>query len=278
VLIKQTVKDRLGRITFASHIDRILLANAAVIVAFHHVHDTFDPNGLAISRRMFERFCRFFARHFRVVALRELVDRLERRQPVGRHLAITFDDGYLDNFENAAPVLKSLSLPATFFVVSRWIGSDVVPWWDAMQPARYRWMAWDQVRALHRMGFDIGAHTLSHIDLGRRTGPEASEEIFGSRIELEDQLSARVDLFAYPYGRKENCVEANRALVKAAGFRCCCSCYGGVNGRAQDPFDLARVPISTWYTSPYEFGFETAFGRSVTSYAAPLPDLPASAP
>src|SRR5204862_8028455 len=71
-----------------------------------------------------------------------------------------------------------------------------------------------------------------------------------------------------------NCTDANRDLVKDAGFRCCCSCFGGVNGRSQDPFDLARVPTSTWYTTPDQFGFEVAFGRSVTRYDAPLPAHP----
>src|SRR5436190_8457723 len=277
-LIKQSLKSAIGRATFAGHLDRILLANTAVIVAFHRVHDAPDPIGLTISCGMFERFCMYFARHFYVVSLRDLVDRLERKHDVGRHLAITFDDGYRDNFENAAPVLKRLALPATFFVVSRWIESEVVPWWDAQHGVRYCWMTWDQVRTLQRIGFEIGAHTRTHIDLGR-VAAEARAEIFGSRVELEDRLSARVDLFAFPYGRRDNCTDANRDLVKAAGFRCCCSCFGGVNGRTQDPFDLARIPISTWYTTPDQFGFEVAFGRSVTRYDAPLPaDSPPAAP
>src|SRR5206468_51940 len=84
--------------------------------------------------------------HFRVVSLRDLVHRLERGLALDRDLAITFDDGYRDNFENAVPVLEKLSLPATFFVVSQWIGTDVVPWWDSAQGARHPWMTWDQVR------------------------------------------------------------------------------------------------------------------------------------
>jgi peptidoglycan/xylan/chitin deacetylase (PgdA/CDA1 family) len=265
VAMKRSLKNFLGRITFASHLNRVLLSNVAVIVAFHRVQDTWDPNGLTISRSMFEQHCRFFIRHFRVIPLRDLVEKLERRQDVSRHLAITLDDGYRDNFENAAPVLEQLSLPATFFLVSRWIGSEMVPWWDREQGVRHPWMTWDQVRSLHRMGFDIGAHTRTHIDLGRDTGRGAREEILGSRLELENHLSTPVDLFAFPYGQRDNFADANRDLVKAAGFRCCCSCFGGVNRPGQDPFNLARIPISPRFATPHQFGLEVALGRSVVS-------------
>src|SRR5258706_16456757 len=121
--------------------------------------------------------CGSFGGHFQVIRLRDSVGSLERRERLNRHLAITFDDGYRNNFEHAAPVLEKLGLPATFFVVSHWIGSDVVPWWDREQNLRRAWMTWDQVRALRRRGFDIGAHTRTHADLGQIGGASAPDEI-----------------------------------------------------------------------------------------------------
>jgi peptidoglycan/xylan/chitin deacetylase (PgdA/CDA1 family) len=218
---------------------------------------------LTVSVPVFERYCQFFNDHFQVVSLREIISRLESGQKLNRELAITFDDGYLDNFENAAPVLDRLSLPATFFVVSQWIGTDLIPWWDRQQGVRYPWMNWDQVRTLTDRGFDIGAHTRTHVDLGAVDEGDAREEIFGARFELERRLNHPIELFAYPYGRRSNIADSSRHLVKAAGFRCCCSCFGGVIGPGTDPFDLPRVPISLANSSPLEFGFEVALGRSV---------------
>jgi peptidoglycan/xylan/chitin deacetylase (PgdA/CDA1 family) len=255
----------LGRGVFAAQLDTLLLRDSAVVVAFHRVLDMPDSDSLTVDVRMFERFCTFFKSHFRVVALRDLVHKLESGVGLNRELAITFDDGYRDNFENAAPVLERLSLPATFFVVSQWIGTDVVSWWDSQQGARYPWMTWDEVRSLHRRGFDIGAHTRTHADLGAVSEIDAQEEIFGARCELETQLAAPVELFAYPYGRRHNLANPNRDLVRAAGFRCCCSCFGGTVTSGSDPFHLTRVPISTWYASPHQFGLEVALGRSVLS-------------
>lgn len=260
----QSLKTLLGQSLFASQIDAILLRNAAVVVVFHRVQDgAAASDSLTIGVRTFERYCRFFRRHFHVVSLQDLVKRLECGRRLNRDLAITFDDGYRDNFEIAAPVLERLSLPATFFVVSRWIGTRVVPWWDERRGDRHAWMTWDHVRALHRKGFDIGAHTQTHVDLAKVSDSVAQAEILGSRLELETELAAPVESFAYPYGRRSHLTEAKRALVRAAGFRCCCSSFGGINSIGTDPFHVQRIPISPWYASPHEFGLEVALGRSV---------------
>jgi len=257
------MKHLLGHTLFASHLGAVLLRRAAVVVAFHRVADAPESDTLSVDVRMFERYCRFFRRHFRVVPMGDVVDRFERGVAPNRELAITFDDGYLDNYEQARPVLERLSLPATFFIVTQWIGTDVWPWWDEERGVRHAWMRWDHIRSLQRAGFEVGAHTQTHVDLGQVDAAEAREEILGARLTLERQIAARVDLFAYPYGGRHNITNANRAAVKAAGFRCCCSNFGGVNFPDTDPFDLLRIPISPWYASPHEFGFDVALGRSV---------------
>jgi peptidoglycan/xylan/chitin deacetylase (PgdA/CDA1 family) len=261
--MKSSVKRLLGRGLFASHLDAVLLRNAAVIVAFHRIQETDASDSLSIDTATFERHCRFYRRYFNVVPLRELVHRITQGQSIDRYLAITFDDGYRDNFVNAKPVLEKLSLPATFFVVTEWMGTDVVPWWDRAQGVQHPWMNWDEVRALHRRGFEVGAHTRSHIDLGKVSSAEARDEVLGARQELERQIGVRVDSFAYPYGGRKHVTEANRAVVKDAGYRCCCSAFGGINPAGTDPFRLKRVPVSPWHTSPHQFGFEVATGRSV---------------
>lgn len=261
--MREPLKDALGHSIFASHLDALLLRDTAVVVAFHRVKDTRAGDGLTVSVPLFERYCRFFRDHFRVLPLGEIVTRLERRLPLHRTLAITFDDGYLDNFENAAPILQKYSLPAAFFVVTDWIGSTVVPWWDRAEGARHAWMTWQQVRTLRRAGFEVGAHTRTHVDLGTLGGDAAEAEIAGARAHLERNLRAPVNLFAYPYGTRANMSEENRAVVRRAGFRCCCSCFGGVVTADTDPFRLVRVPINTSYPSPHGFGFEVALRRTL---------------
>lgn len=61
------------------------------------------------------------ARQFRVLPLREAVDRLQSGTLPAASACITFDDGYADNAEVALPILKTLGLPATFFVASGYL-------------------------------------------------------------------------------------------------------------------------------------------------------------
>lgn len=261
--LKKKVKSYIGRAIFKTGTYRLphYLSNVAVIIAFHRVNDITAGDGLTCNVQMFEQLCQFFGRYFRVVSLGHLIEKIEKQEPLNRELAITFDDGYRDNYEYAVPILKSMGLPGTFFVASKFIGTDHVPWWDRKLKVRQPWMSWEQVQSLHRDGFEIGAHTRTHADLGVASGERASEEIRGSRLDLENKLSAPVKLFAYPYGGKHQMTEENRNIVKAAGFRCCCSCFGGINAERTDPFLLQRIPISSWHIDPYHFGCDLAFRR-----------------
>ena len=182
--------------------------------------------------------------------------------PVEGLLAITHDDGYLDNFEYAAPILHGLGLPATFFVSTHFLGSDTVPPWDAILPTRFPWMTWDQARELQATGFEIGSHTCNHPDLARISRECARREITESRRELERELGRPVELFAYPFGRPQNIRASVVELVREAGYRCCLSSHGGVARDGTDAFALPRVPISPWYANPSQLAFALGLGRT----------------
>lgn len=255
------VKSIAGYCLAALGLHSRLLGDRGVVVAFHRVSDAYQDS-LTCDVKTFESFCEFFRRHFAVVPLSEMVSRLERGQALLRTLAVTFDDGYRDNHEHAAPILSALGLPATFFVVSDFIETDTVAPWDRAHTSAPPWMTWAQVSDLRRRGFEIGAHTRTHANLGQVTGARAEWEITGSRQEIEARLGARVELFAHPYGGAENITEPNRELVRQAGFRCCASCYGGTNSRGGDAFRLRRIPISSWFSTPGQFALEAALGRA----------------
>lgn len=258
---KRAVKSVAGRSMIALGLHHRILGNRGVVVAFHRVSDAYQDS-LTCSVKDFESFCGFFREHFTVIPLDEMVTRLQSGQSLSRTLAITFDDGYRDNYQFAAPRLRSLGLPATFFVVSDFLGTNTVAWWDRECTPPPEWMTWEEVERLHRDGFEIGAHTRTHANLGEVSGSQAEWEIGGSRHELETRLGAPVRLFAYPYGAKENMTESNRELVRQAGFKCCASCYGGTNPPAGDSFRLQRIAISSWFSTPGQLAFEMALRRA----------------
>jgi peptidoglycan/xylan/chitin deacetylase (PgdA/CDA1 family) len=239
-----------------SGLHRAALRDRGIVVAFHRVTDAIPEDSVTRSSSNFEKFCRFFKAYFDVTTLDDVITRLEQKKSIAGTLAITFDDGYEGNFEIAAPILKKLGLPATFFVVTRYIGTNTVARWDRAFSVPPRWMTWDQVRQLDQEGLQIGAHTRTHVDLGAVDGDDADCEIRGSRRDLEERLGHDVTLFAYPFGGRRNMTEANRERIRSAGFRCCVSCHGGLAWPDDDPFRLRRVPVASWFGTPEQFAFE----------------------
>jgi peptidoglycan/xylan/chitin deacetylase (PgdA/CDA1 family) len=259
--VTRRAKAVAGWIIFRTGLHRRLRRNEAVIVVFHRVNDVNPNDPLTYTTRKFEDFVRFFGRFFNVVPLSELLRRLETGVELAGCLAITFDDGYQGNATIAAPTLESYGQRACFFVTTGFIGTDLVPWWDAEKKIQTRWMTWDQVRALHATGHDVGSHTETHPDLGVIARDEARREISGGSSRLDTELGEHSGLFAYPFGERENMSEENQSVVKELGLRCSLSAYGGTVRDGDDPLRLKRITISNWFLSPYQFGFELVTGR-----------------
>jgi peptidoglycan/xylan/chitin deacetylase (PgdA/CDA1 family) len=259
--MKRRLKHWLGQSAFATGAYRRFFQQRAVITLFHRVDDRLAGNPISCTVDEFRRYCDFFRRYFVVVGMGELLDRIARGEDISRHLVITFDDGYKDNSEIAAQVLEAAGLPACFFIATNFIESQRVPWWDAELGITPEWMSWQDVRSLRRRGFELGAHTMNHVDLGVVTGDEAIAEIVGSGQRLTAETREPVPYFSYPYGRVHQITEANRDAVRDAGYSCCLSAYGGSVKPRTDPYSIRRMPISPWFISPYHFGFEAMLER-----------------
>lgn len=256
ITAKERIKTVLGSVSGSSGMYARAFRTKLLIVAFHRVNDHIPEDGLTCSSTKFEQFCKFFIEHFRVVPLAEQVAGCRASRDMGGTLSITFDDGYLDNFAIAAPILRRYQLPATFFLATDFIATDRAAPWDHALTRRLEWMDWDQVRQLQRQGHAIGAHTMSHIDLGKESPETVRAELDGCRSKLESELGAPVALFAYPFGGRHNISPTSLQVVREAGFECCLGCYGGVNPPVADPFRLTRIGIGSWFATPHQFGFE----------------------
>jgi peptidoglycan/xylan/chitin deacetylase (PgdA/CDA1 family) len=107
------------------------LQNSVTILGYHRVVADIQKAeknsiyGLVVSSETFREHCRILKKNFDVVSLREAAEYLEdgiySRRPKA---VITFDDGYLDNYEVAFPILRKLDLPATIFLPTTMIGKD----------------------------------------------------------------------------------------------------------------------------------------------------------
>jgi peptidoglycan/xylan/chitin deacetylase (PgdA/CDA1 family) len=111
------------------------MSRRLLVLGWHNIEPTFAFGGTSVEagRRGFERQVRFLRRWANVVPLRAALDDLAAGRPLPpRAVALTFDDGYLDNVTVAAPVLHAAGLPATFFLVPGFLSGSVPVWWEEL--------------------------------------------------------------------------------------------------------------------------------------------------
>jgi peptidoglycan/xylan/chitin deacetylase (PgdA/CDA1 family) len=100
------------------------------ILVYHRVNDENDPFFSGIPIHIFNRQMEYVASNFNVIPLEEAVERLTKRDIPDNALVVTFDDGYRDNYVNAFPILRDLSIPATIFLATDSIDSQKMLWHD----------------------------------------------------------------------------------------------------------------------------------------------------
>jgi peptidoglycan/xylan/chitin deacetylase (PgdA/CDA1 family) len=107
----------------------------AGILMYHRVaREESDPWGLCVSPGNFEAQMAVLAERRAQTDLAELLGPAGFA-PNGQRLAVTFDDGYIDNITHALPVLERYEIPATFFVVAGALGRNREFWWDGLERA-----------------------------------------------------------------------------------------------------------------------------------------------
>ncbi|OPY80558.1 MAG: Polysaccharide deacetylase [Syntrophorhabdus sp. PtaU1.Bin153] len=88
------------------------------------------------SEEVFKRQIEFLATHYKILSFNEGLSQILGEKPSGkRSVMITFDDGFVDNFRVALPILKALGVPAIFFVTAGAVESREPPWFCRVQNA-----------------------------------------------------------------------------------------------------------------------------------------------
>lgn len=197
-----------------------------------------------VTAENFEKHLRFFKNQgFTTLSFAELDQYRTLKKPADefpkRPLILTFDDGYVDNLENAGPLLKKYGMKATIFLLADPnIRANV---WDADtgEPPD-ELMSLEQKRKLKDFNFEIGSHGFRHQKITEMNDAEAMQELSGSRDALEKQLDVHIPVFAYTYG-----LTSPRAaqLAKRAGYRFAINTDTGGLHMEENPHAIFRTPI-----------------------------------
>ena len=218
-----------------------------------HYHYVFDD-----EREHFAEHLRFLAREFRPVSLSQAVEQLRLGQTVGDEVVVTFDDGFRNQLDNAAPLLAEHGFSACFFLVTDLLDADR----DRARsfcrdklhlPLPVEPLDWDGAGRLLELGHEIGSHTRSHPNLTLLEPDALLDELTSSREDLSKRLGA-VRHVSAPYGDRARFSEGIADAARAAGYESCASAIRGVNRSALDLYTLHRHHLSaSWPLRELEY-------------------------
>jgi len=214
----------------------ILMYHKVLPQAENSRHKTF------VTCEQFAQHMRFLAKHhFTPITFKDYFAFHDGQYPLSefpsKPIIITFDDGYVNNLQYALPIMQHHHFIGVLFA----LGNGTIDYnrWDADagEPSHQLVNA-TQLQQFSELGFEIGAHSLTHPHLTQLTDEQAYTEIIESKQYLEALLKQPVISFAYPYGDYNT---RTKALVRKAGFQCAVATDTGGLKLADDHFAIFRV-------------------------------------
>lgn len=222
---------------------KVNYAGAAVILQYHHVSEKLPPV-TSISAEQFTEHMDYLRKgNFNVIALDEMLKTLQAGKNLpAKSVAITLDDGYNNNIEQAAPILEKFGFPYTIFVNPKLIDEQ-----------QHYLMSWEQLRKLSKKGALIANHSAKHDYLHQHLEGETQEQwhdriakdITWSEQRIASEVGHNAKLLAYPYGEFSKELQN---LVRSLGF-VGIGQHSGAVGKFTDFTRVPRFPASGIYAA-----------------------------
>jgi len=201
------------------------------IINFHHVgpiatNATEKQVTYTTTPEVLEAELKYLKDHgYRTVLLDVLIDAFDKGVPLPpKAVALTFDDGWRDQFRNAFPLLKKYGMVGSFFIPVGWVGHSKV-------------MGWTELRELADAGMGVGTHGYLHWHFDTIHGWALDREIVQTKKTMEQHLGRPVDVIAYPGGYYN--AEAI-GVVKAAGYKLALTTKHRIGQSAALRFEVGR--------------------------------------
>jgi len=163
------------------------------ILMYHSIVDDHDKS---VSINSFEKQMIFMKKMgYQTIGFKDLNNNNNNKKFI-----ITFDDGYENIFINAFPILIRLGFKATCFIITNKIGHYNE--WDINEDnyIKMKLMNHDQISEWLQNGFNVGSHTMDHLDLIELNCENKNQQIIDSKNFFKDVFKIEIDSFAYPFG------------------------------------------------------------------------------
>ncbi len=226
------------------------------VLMYHKVNDV-PTNRMSMPVSLFaEQMDQLRELGYTAVDLDAVIGHYSERRPLPeRSVLITFDDGYRDNLENAAPILHERRYPAVQFVPLGYVGDPLPLPHEEPLAARgvlNRTVDWGELSELESAGVRIESHGISHRPLADLELDEAAREIIISKLRLEERLGRPVRAFSYVKGSEAHYKPVHLSLVRQAGYEVAFTAISGANGPGTDPLQLHRYNVEPYPARTFE--------------------------
>lgn len=222
-----------------------------LVLNYHMVNSMFIS--LAVEPEDFDWQMKYLVDHgYHTITPDELYDFLAGTGELPeRPVLITFDDGYVDNYTTAYPILKKYNLKATIFVVTGFLSK------------RKGYLTWDQLREMEQHGITIESHTVTHAPLPELSDDRIREELVESKKHAERELGHPIEFIAYPTGVHDLHIAQ---IAQEAGYKGGFTVkYSNVD-RNSNVFAMERVPIFRTANTNKDFTDRLRYTSNITQY------------
>lgn len=216
---------------------------APVMALFYHRVADQNLNDWTITNDGFRRHLDWLQANVEVVTLAEAQRRIALRYNPRPCVAITFDDGYSENCDQAIDELIQRQMPATYFVTLENVLTGKPFPHDAKLGINARPNTVDELRKMVTSGvIEIGGHSRTHPDIGAiHDTQKLHDEVIAATQELESLIDQPIHYFAFPFGQHTNLNDAAINMLRTNGIHGFCSAYGGYNLPGDDPYHIQRI-------------------------------------
>ncbi len=219
-------------------------SGGAVFLCYHSVAPA-GPRWLTVSEELFGRQLDELRRRGLGGGDLGSLAALEEGRRIAPSAFITFDDGFLDNYRTAMPMLAERGLKAFVFVLPPLVDSEAQLAWpevaaDAeLHPETMRSVGWEMLGEMAETCFEVGSHGLTHAHLPDLGPEQLREELLDSRRRIADRLG-HCDVIAYPFGEWSSEVAAAAA---ECGYRFAFTLPTKTGQRLAEPLSIPRVNV-----------------------------------
>lgn len=157
----------------------------------------------SVPARMFEKHLSILQGHIDCCSALQKGGAEDQCKPTGG-VVITFDDGFRDNYEVAAPLLEDAGFRGIFFVTTGFVDGEIDITADFANYKGLEPMTWPQLNELEARGHVLGLHGHTHRDFGRLSQEQARKEVEVSAMLFRYNVGRVPEMFAYPFGQLEH--------------------------------------------------------------------------